>query len=364
MLFVIGTYSFRIKTFYPADLHLAVNDYKNCTFEIRQKVFHIMYIPVFPTSTIYVMRNKGVLHETTGLIAASMKLKWNKKSPWYAYLLPILLVTIPLIVVLINLLGNQYLKQKSWANNKSYYAKELEEIKQHLGNLDSNAYLIMKNTQENKDNDLLTLQLISREDTLYNFKTKILHYPSSSQDAYSLQEEENSVMQLSKTQLQQAVCENYDFIHKRKPFGINLNKGKPYYIAKIAYFDQPIISPKRNWYYFTNQPYYSDNTISSFRSSHNDSIKISLELQNFGESAHLIAYNNVEGHLVLTDSLPKLFPRYIYLQSTQLNGLQFKQAAPQKSSTELTFEDSQKNRYTYLLEIENQQFTIKPRTKN
>lgn len=91
MAIVFGWYSFPIKKFSSTDLNIDLPDVDPVNFEIRQQIFHLFWIPVFPLYKIYGIRRDKLLYEVTPSIERVLKGQ-SFRTPWYSFMLPILLL--------------------------------------------------------------------------------------------------------------------------------------------------------------------------------------------------------------------------------------------------------------------------------
>ena len=86
---VFGWYSFLIKMFRPEELEWLPEDFDGTTIEIRQKVFHIFWIPIFPIGKLYAFRMGDSLYELPGAYEAVLKEMGVAKTPWYSFAGPL-----------------------------------------------------------------------------------------------------------------------------------------------------------------------------------------------------------------------------------------------------------------------------------
>lgn len=97
MLIVFGTYGFAIKKYTTDELGIRTESDTPINIEVRQKVFHIFYIPFFPISKSYAMRINDKLYELPAEHHATVDAQGAVKSPWYAFSIPILIIVVWLI---------------------------------------------------------------------------------------------------------------------------------------------------------------------------------------------------------------------------------------------------------------------------
>lgn len=96
-----GTYSFKIKSYSVQDLGLY--GVENFTFNIYQKVFHFMYIPIFPVEKHWKIKDRETKKEvvdTTPEIRTAINMKMLKnRSPIWSYS-GTLILSLPILFLL------------------------------------------------------------------------------------------------------------------------------------------------------------------------------------------------------------------------------------------------------------------------
>ena len=95
MAIVYGLYTINIKQYKPSDLGLNDESLKDYTFAVKQRIFHIFWIPFFPIKRIYALvdRNNVAYHASPELTHI-LKRSGKHRTPWYSFALPILAVVI------------------------------------------------------------------------------------------------------------------------------------------------------------------------------------------------------------------------------------------------------------------------------
>lgn len=125
-MIVFGWYSWLISRYTAKELNLPEGDWDNVSFEVRQKCFHLFYIPFFSIGKMYVMRKDGNKYELTSEFEAYMRAAKPHNTPWYAYL-GLILIPICLIGYRMNDAYKRY--------ERTQYQKEL--IQQRLDWIDN-----------------------------------------------------------------------------------------------------------------------------------------------------------------------------------------------------------------------------------
>jgi hypothetical protein len=95
MRIVFGLYNINIKQYKPSDLGITDESLKDYTFAVKQRIFHIFWIPIFPVKKIYALvdRNNVAYHATYDLKHV-IKQSEKVRTPWYSFALPILAIII------------------------------------------------------------------------------------------------------------------------------------------------------------------------------------------------------------------------------------------------------------------------------
>lgn len=92
MFIVFGTYSFNIKKYNASELGIE-SETGDIPVMLRQRVFHIFYIPVLPIGRIYAMKlNDGKLYNLPAHLHAAVDQHGPHRTPFYAFALPLLVI--------------------------------------------------------------------------------------------------------------------------------------------------------------------------------------------------------------------------------------------------------------------------------
>ncbi len=89
-MIVFGQNNFSIKKVTPKELGITSEDSEGFFFEIRQKYFHLFWIPTFGIGKLWVMRNQedpDLMYEMSDEVKRLIHTKFvDIKSPWYTYI--------------------------------------------------------------------------------------------------------------------------------------------------------------------------------------------------------------------------------------------------------------------------------------
>ncbi|MCW3126437.1 MAG: hypothetical protein JWO03_2095 [Bacteroidetes bacterium] len=93
MLIVFGTYSFTLKKYTSFELGIQTEGNDDVPILLKQKVFHIFYIPVVPIEKVYTMQlSDGKLYNLPAHLHASVDERGPHRTPFYAFALPLLVM--------------------------------------------------------------------------------------------------------------------------------------------------------------------------------------------------------------------------------------------------------------------------------
>ncbi|WP_130736504.1 hypothetical protein [Flavobacterium sp. J27] len=359
MSLVFGWYSFKIKSYTAKDLQLNMEEWKESDFEVRQKVFHLFWIPFFSLGKIYAVRKQGKLYEIPHLIITKINNKDTIRTPWYSFLLPILLITIPIITGVYIYIAESIMRHNHYNEDAKSYEIATQEVQHKLASLSENAYLRISNPQKPND-DITVLKLIAINNDYYSFVKYRINVPKYSNETYSIVNWGKDTLTFTKQELQQAICTDYDVIEKRESYGVKFIGNEKYIIEAIHYFDSPIIDGKIDWYFWDvirkKKFQYYNSKFTGFKNDRSWSFKIML--QNFGIPVNLIKIESKENNVQWVDSLPIKINSYKYLETYYIEANTSIDPEILTFQSKFIFEDSLNNQYEYMVSGENSWYEI------
>jgi hypothetical protein len=358
MSVVFGWYSFKIKSFSVKDLKLKEEEWKDSTFEVRQKVFHIFWIPFFSLGKFYVRRKHGKLYDLSNEIREIINLKEKIRTPWYSFLLPILLIAIPIIAGIYIYIAEAIMRYNNFNQDKELYENKIAGVEYQLKNIKPNAYIRLYKSSlgESNRDSIYLLKVIAIQNSVIKYQVKRVNYPENYNEKYFFESISSDTLTTTKTYLKKAICKDYKLLNEYKETGyIFFNKSK-YNIISIDYFDEPVLYGGNLDWYFWNLIESPEFQLNWFYLQ--DSHELSLDFQNFGRTASLVEIKNIENTIEWVDSLPYKFPRYNYIQKIKIKGRIEKADEDFKFKSLFKFKDSLNNKSEFIIQGNKNYFTI------
>jgi hypothetical protein len=86
-MILFGWYSFLLKAYMLEELGIKVDDpTQHMQVEVRQRCFHLFWVPFFSLGKIYAFRKDGKLYNLTPELEATLRKHTVHKTPWYTYI--------------------------------------------------------------------------------------------------------------------------------------------------------------------------------------------------------------------------------------------------------------------------------------
>jgi hypothetical protein len=141
-MLIYGWNSFLIRTFSAFELGLTTDFSNDFDVEVRQKYFHLFWIPFFSLGKIWCVRKGGELYDLND--EAKMRIKTANvevKTPFYTYAG---LIAVALLFVFSNIQGTT--KSNDYSSMVSQIEQEKRtELPKRISILDENSYIIVSN---------------------------------------------------------------------------------------------------------------------------------------------------------------------------------------------------------------------------
>lgn len=360
MNIIFGQYSFKIKSVSPKELDIDQAEWEHSTFEIRQLVFHLFWLPFFSLGRKYVEKRKGKSYELPLYIINTIKLKEKVRTPWYAYFIPVALIVIILGTWLFITVAESIMRRNNYARDQQQYETTIVKVQQSIAELPTNAYLRLTSMNRYKHDTIEFLKLIERKKDTYFFQKTGAKFPKYSNETYSLFQFSMDTIKISKQNLNKMICLDYDSFRKRYQLGYDLfGDGQKYLIDAVGFFDGPMIDGAVDWNFWETlrpEKFQFRELFDGYKLD--KAWIISLELQNFGMPAELVEIKNIDNQIKWMDSLPMKFKSYEYLKTNTIKGRTLNEPAELKFKSLLIFKDSLNKTYEYTIEGEKMMFSI------
>ena len=358
MKIAFGSYSFKLKSYVATDLQINPTDWQDTTFEVRQKVFHLFWIPFFSLGKFYVRRKHGKLFDLSNEIEEKIKIKAKIRTPWYSFLLPILLVAIPILAGIYIFLAESLMRYNSYNRDKELYENAITKFEFDLKNLKTNSYirLYQSTLGESNRNSIVLLKVIEINGNNLKYNAVQVHHPENQNEKYYFETLKKDTLTTTIPNLKKAICRDYKILKEFKVTGIEFFNNLKYIPISINYFDEPVLHGGITDWYFWN---LIENPQYQYRcDNRGDFATLYFNFQNFGQSADLIEVQNIENNIKLNDSLPIRFPRYEYLKGVEIKAKIKNVQDDFNFKSIFNFKDSLNNKTSFIIEGNQNFFTI------
>ena len=216
-----GWRSFNIKTFTLDELQLPNENNEKIEIEVRQRYFHIFYIPAFGLGKIWIFHKDDLQYELPESIKQHIQQSNRIRSPWYTYTLSIIAL-ISLFVFLYLEFQPQFVRH---LKNKASHEEFVEQIYNRFEQpFTTDDYFILIYTGEFNNCTGCFLKIKRVEGN--NFVVEKYPRNYENEDIYtSIKNNPLSVIDtfiLSKTELQSAICNKYKNDEFLDEFGVDL----------------------------------------------------------------------------------------------------------------------------------------------
>ena len=332
MRVVFGWYTFKIKSYNPRDFGVEYNEKDDATFEVRQRCFHLFWIPFFGTGKVYALRSKGKLYDLPQEYIALITKQHKHRTPFYTFSLPILVIA----GLLFYLINKKFKENEGHQHLQAQYVNHLNHIDKELSRLTTNHYIkiIDFSNYSNSNHRYLKVEAIN-SDSLKLFlieptsgSDKSLRYFSYVKDVYLKNREKLDTITLAKNELDKAVCKDYNAFYDKTAIGHNLlYDGNNYVIEEVQYMKGPLLRFEHS---------YQQHEIT---------------LINIGDLVELVDIKNMEGDIVCENPLPLHIPKTstFTLNMNNFYLADFKPNPAASYKCMLVLEDTLSNKYNYIL---------------
>lgn len=287
MSIVFGWYSFKIKSYKPKELGIEDEGNEDVTFEVRQKCFHLFWIPFFSLGKIYAIRRKGELYEMPDGYISFINNKDRIRSPWYTYSI--------FVLVLVCYLGFLGMNKISDYNDKlrkeNEYKELISKIDYRLNHLEVGNYIYVRGLQKSivKYKYLKIVNIDGEQIDFVSTQDRNGHSfsnPYYINTYFNSQSNQLDTLSATISQFKQMVCRDSEAYYKRHDVGFPIFKDNDmkYVMREIGDLEGPILGVER--YTFNN----------------------AINLFNFGSLFKLTKIEDIEGKSKWDVDLPLYYP--------------------------------------------------------
>jgi hypothetical protein len=333
MRIVFGHRNFKIREIHPQELGLIDNT--DFSIEIRQKYFHLYWIPFFGLGKIWAIRRNGELYELPVEYIHEIKRRNIKvRSPWYTYTLPIMICLGFIIYT-----GNERIKQNNWhKQDMNFFTEKVQTLHHEIDSPKVNEFFFLNNTANSNSESAMYLKVEK------NYTDKILFtlipgfFLDSSQmeleDCYNQNKANLDTISIPKATLKKAVNNDYELSATGTFKGVTLlNSNNSYALEKIEKSFEPKIDIAKT---------YIDYKV------------IQIALANTGSAFTILSLKNITNSIPWNTKLPleisagtKNKPTIFILENTENEN--FSLYANNSYKTEIKIRDSNNIEYTLLI---------------
>jgi len=330
-LIVFGWYSFRIKSFSHKDLDVEPTDIA-IEYQIRQKVFHIIYIPTFPIGKQYAIKVHDNLFPVSKEIHEAIRKVDKVKTPWYSFSLPLLLC-----FSLFLFYSHQELREYLY---REYVREEFKlkrrQISKEIEHLSKYHYIELRQVDNWNTSIIYYLKIEGVGGTkIYASKVEsgidFFDTPKKVRESYNLLKDSLQKISVSKDEFKKLQLSDPDVYVNRMTYGYKyptdcgfdiFGDGKRYIIADVFYLKGPVLA-------FSGKRYSSNQ-------------EFSLSYYNYGDKVELIKIRNLDGFSDNWNTkLPLNVDDHFSISAESFSGLD------KKYGVQLIFKDSLKNVFTF-----------------
>ena len=325
MRIAFGWYSFRIKAYKPSELGLQTAEYQSASIEVRQRCFHLFFIPVFGIGKIYSLRKDGRLYELPQELIEKVQKKGKLGTPFYTYAFPILAA----LFFVSYLIYGQLMNLKNKNLREKEYDLFLNQVQREINRLSTDHYIKIVDFKNYGETDELYLKVEKISgDSLKLFVINVeeendLFMPSVSllPQFYNKNKGKLDSIAITKTDLLNAVCRDDNEFYDKTAVGENLlNDSHHYVIESIESLKGPILRVE------------SSGAVDK------------ITIKNYGSAIKLLEIQQIDNHLSSPDQLPLLIgsPGIFYLTvNNYSDDFHYR--------SKLIFQDSLNNKYSYFI---------------
>lgn len=333
MRIFFGSRNFKIRDLYPHELRLLnTND---LDIEIRQKYFHIYWIPLFGLGKIWLIRKEDQLYELpTQYLQEIRRQNIKVRSPWYTYAGPLLACLGFLIYTL-----NEKVKDYRYNEQQEIsFTENIHNLNLRIDNARVNEFFTIEDPSETLSQSVNYLKV----EKIYKDKIKFTVVPGfflessklELEECYNQNKDNLDTITIAKAELKKAINTDYELSKNYKFEGVTLlNSNKPYALIKIEQKFEPKLD--------ITQTYIDYKTIQ-------------IELTNRSNAFKIVSIKNITNKIPWSTKLPLEVaaggaskPTVFLLESA--DDPKFSFYGNKKYSAEMKIVDANNIEYTYFI---------------
>jgi hypothetical protein len=289
-MIVFGWNHFKIKSFDPYAMGLSQQPQSDFTIEVRQKYFHLFWIPFFGLGKIWAIRRNNQLLEIQPAYKDAIRSRQDMrvKTPWYTFAGPLL----ALLVGCGFMINEKVENYQSEQYNKKQFSEDYENnaAKFRKPSLDDYYIMTSANGYTNRYARITGLDKNNIQLSYITDKNAWSSRPADIAKLFIEYADHIQTITLSRGDSTKLICKDYD---SRKSFtGIPLQDGygMNYRVEKIFRLDGPILK---------------DGSYASYSDT-----KMNMEIANEGLETTIIKIETLEGEArwLPADTLPLHLP--------------------------------------------------------
>jgi hypothetical protein len=152
MSIVFGLYNIKIKEYQPAELGITAESVKGCKIAVKQRIFHLFWIPFFPVMKIYALVDKdNQAYHASYELKKLIKKTGKHRTPWYSFALPIIGLVVLLIMLIKETVDNNHYRTLE-ENRMNAFCSYTSDLVQHIEKGDVLVMYKLFDWSSNEDN--------------------------------------------------------------------------------------------------------------------------------------------------------------------------------------------------------------------
>jgi hypothetical protein len=306
--------------------------------EVRQKYFHIFFIPFFSLGKLWILHHKGQVYELPENLKRQVQANYNIKTPFYTYTL----FWLALLAGIIFFANEKYEAYDLNQYRKKEYNAVLANIDQKLKTLQPDDYLVLE--KKYRSSYFLKINRINGNtitaSKYFRENPTITIYDAMKEQSYSAKD----TVSFTLDKIKKAIYRNFENEDSMYDFGIDFfNNDTIYRLIDIQNLHEGNLSLDNSYLFYIG---YGDSCTTGC---------INLHFVNTGAPMTLVTIKNLTGTIQWRAELPLSIPHSKYENfnntNTEIDGTHYYRSAPFK--TIFVFRNELNKLQTYIIENKN-----------